>query len=171
MLWCYETEFRSLMAWGKKLLLSLSVFAIMLLKRLPDGSRKKRRLPGWFESLIILAALLLQLLGRCPAERGEQTLRCAPLSAQLSAELCSPDLWGYHTTLRCTELIHFLWPLNRKISELLIDDSFPITNIYTYLHVRLFHLQSISHQNRCQDISPGASFIIYLIHFHVHVIL
>ncbi len=27
------------MAWGKKLLLSLSVFAIMLLKRLPDGSK------------------------------------------------------------------------------------------------------------------------------------
>ncbi len=44
----YETEFvlRSLMAWGKKLLLSLSVFAIMLLKRLPDGSKQKRRLPG-----------------------------------------------------------------------------------------------------------------------------
>ncbi len=39
----YETEFvlRSLMAWGKKLLLSLSVFAIMLLKRLPDGSKQK----------------------------------------------------------------------------------------------------------------------------------
>ncbi len=36
-------EFRSLMAWGKKLLLSLSVFAI---KRLPDGSKIKRRLPG-----------------------------------------------------------------------------------------------------------------------------
>ncbi len=38
----YETEFvlRSLMAWGKKLLLSLSVFAIMLLKRLPDGSKQ-----------------------------------------------------------------------------------------------------------------------------------
>ncbi len=50
------------MAWGKKLLLSLSVFAIMLLKRLPDGSKKKRRLPGWFESLMILAALLLQRL-------------------------------------------------------------------------------------------------------------
>ncbi len=29
------------MAWGKKLLLSLSVFAIMLLKRLPDGSKMK----------------------------------------------------------------------------------------------------------------------------------
>ncbi len=44
----YETEFvlRSLMAWGKKLLLSLSVFAIMLLKRLPDGSKQKRWLSG-----------------------------------------------------------------------------------------------------------------------------
>ncbi len=30
------------MAWGKKLLLSLSVFAIMLLKRLPDGSEIKK---------------------------------------------------------------------------------------------------------------------------------
>ncbi len=40
----YETEFvlRSLMAWGKKLLLSLFVFAIMLLKRLPAGSKQKR---------------------------------------------------------------------------------------------------------------------------------
>ncbi len=60
----YETGFvlRSLMAWGKKLLLSLSVFAIMLLKRLPDGSKQKRWLPGWVESLRILAALLLQRL-------------------------------------------------------------------------------------------------------------
>ncbi len=51
----YETGFvlRSLMAWGKKLLLSLSVFAIMLLKRLPDGSKQKRWLPGWVESLRI----------------------------------------------------------------------------------------------------------------------
>ncbi len=30
------------MAWGKKLLLGLSVFAIMLLKRLPDGSEMKK---------------------------------------------------------------------------------------------------------------------------------
>ncbi len=50
------------MARGKKLLLSLSVFAIMLLKRLPDGSKMKRWLPGSFESLVILAALLLQRL-------------------------------------------------------------------------------------------------------------
>ncbi len=40
---CYDTEFefRSLMARGMKLLLSLSVFAIMLQKRLPDGSKMK----------------------------------------------------------------------------------------------------------------------------------
>ncbi len=84
------------MAWGKKLLLSLSVFAIMLRKRLPDGSKIKRRLLGWFESLMILA-------GRCPAERGEQTLR----SARLSAELCSPDWRRFHTTLRCTEMSQY----------------------------------------------------------------
>ncbi len=47
------------MAWVKKLLLSLSVFAIMLLKCFPDGSKMKRRLPGGFESLMILTALLL----------------------------------------------------------------------------------------------------------------
>ncbi len=49
-------EFRSLMAWGKKLPLSLSVFAIMLRKRLPDGSKTKRWLPGWFVSLMISSA-------------------------------------------------------------------------------------------------------------------
>ncbi len=48
------------MAWGKKLLLSLSVFAIMLRKYLPDGSKMKKRLPGSFESLMISTALLLQ---------------------------------------------------------------------------------------------------------------
>ncbi len=48
--WCYETEFEfgSLMAWGKKLLLSLPVSAIMLRERLPDGSKMKRRqAPGY----------------------------------------------------------------------------------------------------------------------------
>ncbi len=58
--------------------------------------------------------------GRCPAERGGQTQRCAQLSARLSAELCSPVLWRYCTTLRCTESIRFLWPLNRKFSGLLV---------------------------------------------------
>ncbi len=116
----YEAGFvlRNLMAWGKKLLLSLSVFAIILLKRLPDGSKWKRWLLGWFQSLRILAALLLQVgfWGRWPAERGKPTLRCAQLSARLSAELCSPGMRNYHTTLRCTKSIHFLWPLNRKFS-------------------------------------------------------
>ncbi len=36
------------------------------------------------------------------------SLRCAQLSAQLSAELCSPDWGRFHITLRCTESIHFL---------------------------------------------------------------
>ncbi len=70
--WCYKTEFefRSLMAWGKKLLLSLSVFAIMLRKRLPDGSKIKRRLPGWFEFLMISTALLLQHLREMSCREG-----------------------------------------------------------------------------------------------------
>ncbi len=50
------------MALGKKLLLSLSVFAIRLRKRLPDGSIVKRQFPGLFVSLMILTALLLQRL-------------------------------------------------------------------------------------------------------------
>ncbi len=50
------------MAWGKKLHLSFSVFVIMLFKRLPDGSKMKRRLQGCFMSLMILAALHLQRL-------------------------------------------------------------------------------------------------------------
>ncbi len=58
--------------------------------------------------------------GRCPAERGEQTQRCAQLSAQLSARLCSLDWSCFHTTLRCTESIHFLWSLHRKFSGLLV---------------------------------------------------
>ncbi len=45
------------MAWGKKLLLSLSVFAIMLRKLLPDESRVNKQLPGLFETLVILASL------------------------------------------------------------------------------------------------------------------
>ncbi len=59
------------MAWGKKLLLSLSVFAIMLRKRLPDGSKMKRRLPGRFESLMILAALLFAAFEVDVLQRGE----------------------------------------------------------------------------------------------------
>ncbi len=67
--------------------------------------------PWWFLQLCFCSVWV-----RCPAERGEQTLRCAQLSAQLSVELCSPGLWRYYTTLRCTESKHFLWPLNRKFS-------------------------------------------------------
>ncbi len=49
-------------------------------------------------------------------QRGESRPWDAQLSARLSVELCSPGLWHYYTTLRCTESEHFLWPLNRKFS-------------------------------------------------------
>ncbi len=68
---------------------------------------------------LFLQLCFCSVWGRCPAERGGQTQRCAQLSARLSAELCSPVLWHYCTTLRCTESVHFLWPLNRKFSGLL----------------------------------------------------
>ncbi len=100
-----------------KLLLSLSVFAIRQRKRLPE---RKDSYQGdlslwWFWQLCFCS-----VWGRCPAERGEQTLRCAQLSAQLSARLCSLGWSCFHTTLRCTESIHFLWSLNRKFSGLLV---------------------------------------------------
>ncbi len=53
--------------------------------------------PWWFWQLCFS-----RVWGRCPAERGEQTLRCAHVSAQLSAGLCSPDWIRFHTTLRCS---------------------------------------------------------------------
>ncbi len=58
---------------------------------------------------LFLQLCFCSVWGRCPAERGGQTLRCAQLSARLSAELCSPDLWRYCTTLRCTESIHIVY--------------------------------------------------------------
>ncbi len=59
------------MAGGKKLLLSLSVFAIMLLKRLPDGSEMKRRLPGLFESLMIFSSSAFAAFEVDVLQRGE----------------------------------------------------------------------------------------------------
>ncbi len=74
---------------------------------------------------LFLQLCFCSVWGRCPAERGGQTQRCAQLSARLSAELYSPDLWRYCTTLRCTESIHFLWPLNRKFQDCWWDPEFP----------------------------------------------
>ncbi len=90
MWWCYETEFRSLMAWGKKLLRSLSVFAIMLLKRLPDGSKQKWWLPGWVESLMNLAALLLQRLDP-EFPQLTQMVQSLPGFLDLCLDVCSPS--------------------------------------------------------------------------------
>ncbi len=47
--------------------------------------------PWWFWQLCFCS-----VWGRCPAERGEQTQRCAQLSAQLSARLCSLDWSCFH---------------------------------------------------------------------------
>ncbi len=65
--------------------------------------------------------------GRCPAERGEQTLRCTQLSAQLAAELCSPDLCGYHTTLRCTHESQYTFygPWIESFQDCWWDPEFP----------------------------------------------
>ncbi len=70
--------------------------------------------PWWFWQLCFCS-----VWGRCPAERGGQTQRYAQLSAQLSARPCSLGWSCFHTTLRCTESIHFLWSQNRKFSGLL----------------------------------------------------
>ncbi len=73
---------------------------------------------------MILTALLCSVWYRCPAEREEQTLRRAQLSARLSAELCSPDLWRYYTTLRCTESVHFYGPWIESIQDCWWDPEF-----------------------------------------------
>ncbi len=86
----------------------------------PMAVRWKDGYRGDLSPWLFLQLCLCSVWGRCPAERGGQTQRCAQLSARLSAELCSPDLWRYCTTLRCTESVHFLWPLNRKFSGLLV---------------------------------------------------
>ncbi len=94
------------MAWGKKLLLSLSVFAIHAPEALARWQCDEKTVTGGdLSPWLFLQLCFCSVWGRCPAERGGQTLRCAQLSARLSAELCSPDLWRYCTTLRCTESI------------------------------------------------------------------
>ncbi len=71
--------------------------------------------PWWFCQLCLCIVWC-----RCPAERGEPTQRYAQLSAQLSARPCNLGWSCFHTTLRCTESIHFLWSLHRKFSGLLV---------------------------------------------------
>ncbi len=64
----------------------------MLLKRLPDGSKRKRWLPGWVESLMILAALLCSVWGSA-LQRG----RADPEMAQLahdSLQSFAVLVWG-----------------------------------------------------------------------------
>ncbi len=75
--------------------------------------------PWWFLQLCFCS-----VWGRCPAEREEQTLRCAQLSARLSAELCSPGLWRYYTTLRCTVNTTFYGPWIERFQDSWWDPEF-----------------------------------------------
>ncbi len=90
--WCYETEFEfwSLMAWEKKLLLSLSCYGstCQMAVKWRDGYQGDLS-PWWSWQLCFCS-----VWGRCPAERG----------AHNSAGLCSPDWSHFHTTLRCWKL-------------------------------------------------------------------
>ncbi len=72
-----------------------------------------------------LTALPLHRWGRCPAERGEPTQRYAQLSANSLQGFAILAGAVSHTTLRCTESIHFLWSLHRKFSGLLVRPWFP----------------------------------------------
>ncbi len=83
---------------------SCSWSACQMAVRWKDGYR------GDLSPWLFLQLCFCSVWGRCPAERGGQTQRCAQLSATTLCRACSPDLWRYCTTLRCTESIHFLWP-------------------------------------------------------------
>ncbi len=73
--------------------------------------------PWWFWQLCFCS-----VWGRCPAERGEQTLRCAQLSAQLSARLCSLDWSCFHTTL---SQYTFYGPWIESFQDCWWDPGFP----------------------------------------------
>ncbi len=127
---------------------SCSWSACQMAVRWKDGYR------GDLSPWLFLQLCFCSVWGRCPAERGGQTQRCTQLSARLSAELCSPDLWRYCTTLRCTESIHFLWPLNRKFSGLLarpwISSAVVDGTVFAWLSWPVFEcVQSKSGPRRC----------------------
>ncbi len=120
----------------------------------PMAAEWKDGYRGDLSPWLFLQLCFCSVCGRCPAERGGQTQRCAQLNARLSAELCSPDLWRYCTTLRCTESIHFLWPLNRKFSGLLvrpwISSAVADGTVFAWLSWPVFEcVQSKSGPRRC----------------------
>ncbi len=92
-------------------------------------------------SWVFLQLCFCSVWGRCPAERGEQTLRCAQLSARLSEELCSPDLWRYYTILRCT-FYTFYGPWIESFQDSWWDPEFPqlsqmVQHLPGFLHLSL----------------------------------
>ncbi len=138
------------MAVGKKLLLSLSVFAIRQRKALTRWQPSEKDSYQGDLSLWWFCQLCLCIVWcRCPAERGEPTQRYAQLSAQLSARLCSLGWSCFHTTLRCTETKHFLWSLHRKFSGLLCETL-------NFLSCRRWYSLCLAFLDLCLDVcSPS----------------
>ncbi len=84
-------------------------------------------MPRWASDVTVLRlntgiTIITVYRGKPSAERGEQTLRCAQLSPQLSAELCSPNLRSYHTTL---SQYTFYGPWIESFQDCWWDPAFP----------------------------------------------
>ncbi len=142
----YETGFvfRSLMAWGKKLLLSLLVFAIMLLKRLPDGSKRmvtgvKDGYRGELSLWWFLQLCFCSVWGRWPAERGElcralQNFAVLVCGITIPVRFCALSCLRFATWWRYFPLVS-LSLLIRIISS--SPDSFLIPYLFGPLFVTL----------------------------------
>ncbi len=123
-----KTEFvlRSLMAWGMKLLLSLSVFC----HHAPEALARWQ----WTEKMVTVVIWVFEDFSS-PAfaafevdvlpEREEQTLRCAQLSAWLSVELCSPDLMSTIPHWDALSQYTFYGPWVESFQDCWWDPEFP----------------------------------------------
>ncbi len=80
---------------------------------------------GDLSSWWFLQLCFCSVWGRCPAERGEQTLRCAQLSAQLSVGLCSPDWRRFISHLDALFQYNFYGPWLESFQDCWWDPEFP----------------------------------------------
>ncbi len=106
--WCYETgfEFRSLMARAKKLILSLSVFAIMLLHALARWQQNEETVVRviWVLDYFISSAFAVfevDVLQRGESRPEMRSAKCTALCGALQS-FRLVDWSRFHTTLRCT---------------------------------------------------------------------
>ncbi len=105
-------EFRSLSAWGKKLLSSQAERALMLRYPLPDGRSWKRLWEGWVGSFTILVALVKHRARKMSRMEGNRLFfKFCSLSAGGSAALQFP----YQTVMRLVSTLSMipLWKVVR----------------------------------------------------------